>query len=104
MEAVKSPNKFVVPRMSEYEHTLSRTNNMHVLGNPRSWSLVKQGLHPFASERVVVMGQHIYGDRCGGDMRRQIDKQIEIKVGDWEGFDKKWFPDSKRESIYWIMD
>src|ERR1017187_5521293 len=42
---VESPNGLIVPRMSEYEHILSHTNSMHILGNPRSWSLVSQGLH-----------------------------------------------------------
>ncbi len=90
--------------MTEYEHILSHTNSMHVLGHPRSWSLVTQGLHPFAPERVVVMRQRNYVDLGGRDLRRQIDKQIEVEFGHMEGFDKKWFPDSKRESIYWMMD
>jgi hypothetical protein len=90
--------------MSEYERILSHTNSMHVLGNPSSWSIVSEELHPFAPERVVVMSQRIYGDRCGRDLRRQIDKKIEIEFAHMEGFDKKSFPESKRESIYWMMD
>src|SRR4051812_5865060 len=56
--------------LSEYERILSRTDRMHSLGNPRSWSLVTQGLHPLAPQRVVVLpsGKHFrYGDRCGRD-------------------------------------
>jgi hypothetical protein len=90
--------------MSEYERILSHTNCMHVLGNPSSWSIVSEELHPFAPERVVVISQRIYGDRCGRDLRRQIDKKIEIEFAHMEGFDKKSFPESKRESIYWMMD
>jgi hypothetical protein len=105
---VQSPNGLIVPEMGEYERILSHTNKMHVLGNPRSWSLVTQGLHPFHPERTVVLpsGTHsLYGDRCGTDLRRKIDEQIDVEYNGIEGVDpKKWFPDSKRESIYWIMD
>jgi hypothetical protein len=101
-EAVQSPDRLI--GMSEYERILSHTNCMHVLGNPRSWSLVSHGLHPFAPERVVVFGQHNYGDRCGSDLRRQIDKRIDVEFRHKEGFDKKSFPESKRESIFWMMD
>jgi hypothetical protein len=103
-QAVGSVQSSSVSKMSEYERILSHTKTMHILGNPRSWSLVTQGFRPFAPERVVVMWQQNYGDRCGRDLRRQIDKQIQAKFGDWEGFGKKWFPDSKLESIYWMMD
>jgi hypothetical protein len=99
---VESPSGLI--GMSEYERILSHTNSMHVLGNPRSWSLVSHGLHPFAPERVVVFGQHNYGDRCGSDLRRQIDKRIDVEFRHKEGFDKKSFPESKRESIFWMMD
>ena len=70
----------IVPRMTEYERILSHTNCMHVLGNPRSWSMVTQGLHPFAPERVVVMRQREYFDRGGKDLRRKIDEQIESRI------------------------
>jgi hypothetical protein len=100
----ESPGRLIVTTISEYERILSQTDSMHILGNPRSWSLVTQGLHPFAPERVVVMRQRDYFDRGGRDLRRQIDKQIEVEFGHREGFGKKWFPDSKRESIYWMID
>ncbi len=103
-EKVHSPNGFIVPRMSKYERILSHTDSMHILGNPRSWSLVTQGLHPFAPERVVVMRQRVYFDRGGRDLRRQIDKRIEDEFGHMQGFDKKSFPDSKRESLYWMIE
>ena len=94
--------------LSEYERILSHTDRMHILGNPRSWSLVTQGLHPFAPERVVVLpsGKHFrYGDRCGRDLRRQFDKQIDVDYDQITGVDpQRWFPESKRESIYWMMD
>ena len=45
-ETVQSSNGLIMPRMSEYEHILSHTNNMHVFGHPRSWSLVTKGSIP----------------------------------------------------------
>ena len=101
---VQLSNDTVETGLNEYESILSHTNSMHVLGNPRSWSLVTQGLHPFAPERTVVMRQRDYGDRCGSDVRRQIDKQIEVEFGHMERFNKASFPQPKRESIFRIID
>ena len=100
---IQVPEATITTALTEYEHILSHTNNMHVFGHPRSWSLVTQGFHPFTPERVVVMRQREYFDRGGRDLRRQIDKQIEVEFGHMEGFNKKYFPDSKRESIYWMI-
>jgi hypothetical protein len=104
LESGKVESSGELNRMSDYEQILSHTKHMHILGNPRSWSLVSQGLHPFAPERVVVMREQEYFDRGGRDLRRQIDKQIEVEFGHMQGFDKKAFPDCKRESIYWMID
>lgn len=93
--------------MSEYERILSHTDSMHVLGNPRSWSLVSQGFHPFAPERVAVLPSDDridYHDRCGKDLRRYIDERIKIEFDRLPGRDPSSFPESKRESIYWIVD
>lgn len=99
------PSGSIVPGRSEYEALLSHTDCMHVLGNPRSWSLVSQGLHPFHPQRVAVLPKDAYGDRCGRDLRRKIDTQIDVDYSQIEGVDsKKRFPDSKRESIFWMMD
>jgi hypothetical protein len=97
----------IVPRMSEYERILSHTGSMQVLGNPRSWSLVSQGLHPFAPERVAILPTDYrirYGDRCGKDLRRKIEERLNLESGHLEGYDQRWFPTSKWESIYWIME
>jgi hypothetical protein len=93
--------------MGEYEQILSHTDSMHNLGNPRSWSLVSRGLHPFAPERVAVLptDERIrYHDRCGKEARRGIDERIRRECGHLEGHDPRRFPESKRESIYWIVD
>ena len=111
------------PDLAEYERILGRTDRMDVLGRPRSWSLVTRGFHPFSPERIVVtptgtdrssFGAGYYGDRCGHLLRRRIDERIderiEEEIGDCKrrnpGYDpaEGYFPDSKRESIYWIMD
>ena len=51
-----------------------------------------------------MLPSHAYGDRCGRDLRRKIDEQIKVEYGRREGCHKRWFPESKRESIYWIID
>jgi hypothetical protein len=55
---VQMPNYSTMPGMTEYESSLSRTDCMYMLGNPRSWSLVSQGLHPFHPQRVVMLPNH----------------------------------------------
>jgi hypothetical protein len=68
---------------------------------------VSRGLHPFAPERVAVFPSDDrirYHDRCGNDARRDIDGRIRRECGHLEGHDPRWFPESKRESIYWIVD
>lgn len=94
------------PDLSPYERALSESPNMDLLGNPRSWHVVSKGLHPFAPQRTAILPGRFrnYGNRCGRDLRREIDNQIESEFGEMEGFQKKWFPDQKRESIYWMME
>jgi hypothetical protein len=107
------------PDLAEYERILSQTNWMDVLGRPRSWSVVKQGFHPFSPERIVVTPtgtdclsryrDGYYGNRCGRWLRRRIDERIEEMIEDSNrgepGYDfHDWLPDSKRESIFRIMD
>jgi hypothetical protein len=95
---------------------------MDVVGRPRSWSVVSRGFHPFSPGRIVVLrtgSGHSwwgggYGDRCGRPARRRIDAQIDVEIDETiqrtrrinPGYEPEssWFPDSKRESIYWIMD
>jgi hypothetical protein len=107
-----------LPDLSDYERKLSQTDRMDALGRPRSWSIVTQGFHPFSPNRIVVMPAEVGGwpDRnkyrslCGPDVRDRIDRRIDEEVEDTRrrnpGYDPPggWFPDSKRESIYWIMD
>jgi hypothetical protein len=92
---------------SEYERILSATSEMDLVGNPRSWTYVSRILHPFAPERTAILRSGAgsrYGDRCGKEVREGIDRRIERENGDMQGFDKRWFPDAKRDSIYWIVD
>ena len=106
------------PGLEEYERIMGRTGLMDVVGRPRSWSVVSRGFHPFSPERIVVLrsgSDHPwwgrgYGVRCGRPARRRIDAQIDAEIEDSKrrnpGYEPEggWFPDSKRESIYWIMD
>jgi hypothetical protein len=41
--------------LTEYERTIANLTNLDLLGRPRSWSLVRQGLHPITPERVVTV-------------------------------------------------
>ena len=107
--SVKAPwlNESTEMRLSDYERILSHSECMQVLGNPRSWSLVSQQLHPFAPERAVVLPsdeRSRYHDRCGKQLRCDIDKRIKLRFGHLDGHDPRRFPESKRESIYWIAD
>jgi hypothetical protein len=110
------------PGLEEYERIMGRTDLMDVVGRPRSWSVVSRGFHPFSPERIVVLrsgSEHPwrgggYGVRCGRPARRRIDAQIDVEIDEPiqltrrinPGYEPEggWFPDSKRESIYWIMD
>ena len=92
--------------LSDYERVLSETPHMDFVGNPRSWTNIICRLHPFAPERTAVFSpiDYHFGDRRGKDVRARIDERIQREHGHLEGFDKRWFPDAKRESIYGIMD
>ena len=113
-----APKRFRLPDLSDYERKLSQTDRMDALGRPRSWSIVTQGFHPFSPDRIVVMPAEVGGwpdrdniapcaDRmCETGIDRRIDEEIEDTRRRNPGYDPPggWFPDSKRESIYWIMD
>jgi hypothetical protein len=43
------------PALSEYERILSHADSLEILGVPRSWSVVRQGFHPFAPDRIAVL-------------------------------------------------
>ena len=99
------------PGLEEYERIMGRTGLMDVVGRPRSWSVVSRGFHPFCPERIVVLpSRGGYEDRCGLRARRRIDGKIDELIEESRrlnpGYDPPggWFPDSKRESIYRIMD
>ena len=123
-ENARRPLATPPPDLAEYERILSQTDRMDVLGRPRSWSVVQQGFHPFSPERIVVMpsggdppsrfeyGRHGY--RCGPQMRARLDERIDGLIDEHIEFNRRhfppytppggWFPESKRESIFWIMD
>ena len=117
-EIARRPLGTASPILAEYERILSQTDRMDVLGRPRTWLVVERGFHPFSPERIVVMpagSDHFgfggrYGDRCERALRRRIDERIGELIKDTKrrnpGYDPVdgWFPDSKRESSFWMMD
>ncbi len=58
----------------EYEQKLAESQELEVLGIPRSWWHVRQGLHPFSPERTVV----VYPD----SPRRDLDEWMKKLVHD----------------------
>jgi hypothetical protein len=117
------PLATVPPEIAECERILSRTDQMDVLGRPRSWSVVEQGFHPFSPERIAIMRSGgegwfrdgKFGQRCDRRLRQSLDEQIDLAVKKTIELERrlspnydfgKWnpLPDSKRESILWIMD
>jgi hypothetical protein len=91
--------------MSEYERRLARTERMEVLGYPRDWSVVRDGFHPFHPQRIAIMpsGTRLnYGNRCGQQLRKKIDEEIEKYQSSMPGGPAP-LPQEKLESIYWIM-
>jgi mannitol/fructose-specific phosphotransferase system IIA component len=121
-EIARRPLVTASPELAEYERILSRTDQMDLLGRPRSWSVVQQGFHPFSPERIVVMSSRNkpswsadrYRDRCGQQVKARLDERIDRLVEEHIEFNRRltpsytptgeWFPESKRESIIGIMD
>lgn len=58
----------------EYERILAHTDQMHLLGHPRSWSVVRDGFHPFAPERVVILNRRDLGSPHG--IREKLGRKI----------------------------
>lgn len=93
------------PALTEYERILSRTDALQVLGVPRSWSMVQQGFHPFAPERIAVLpsGEKLRHPMYRQGARRRIEDRIaEIRAG--YTFDPTDLPPEKLESFFWAMD
>ena len=50
--------------LRKYEQTLAASNDMELFGIPKSWSCVRDGLHPFGSvDRTLPFYEH---DVCQG--------------------------------------
>ena len=60
---------------NEFERALSLPNAIDVLGRPRCWSLVRDGLHPISPERVVVMSE----EGCDSWLSREV--EFENRLG-----------------------
>ena len=56
--------------MSEHERAFACTPLLHLLGRPRSWSLVRDGFHPISPDRVLVLSERdLRPDRDRSDRR-----------------------------------
>ena len=94
------------PALTEYERILSQTDRLDILGVPRSWSVVRQGFHPFAPERTAVLpsGERLrHPTHRGRGARRRIENRIaESRAGFAHGAAD--LPPEKLESYFWAMD
>ncbi len=61
----------------EYERKLAEFQELEVLGIPRSWWHVRQGLHPFSPERTVIVNPH--------SQRRGLDQWMKKLIHDKAG-------------------
>jgi hypothetical protein len=94
------------PSITRYERILAQTDRLNLLGVPRSWSLVQQGFHPFAPERIAVLPSGS-GLRYPGHRRRGQRRRIEERIARYRadlGREPEDFPRQKVESFFWIMD
>lgn len=62
--------------VDDYERLLARPGSLDLLGLPHSWSLVQQGLHPIAPERVIVLTER------GGDGRASRNREAQARLRD----------------------
>src|SRR5262245_46953995 len=70
------------PALAEYERTLAAADRFELLGLPRSWWVVRQGFHPVAPERVVIVrpGTH---DWSNDPRTRELRAALVQKVQRW---------------------
>jgi hypothetical protein len=94
------------PALTEYERTLSHTDSLEILGVPRSWSVVRQGFHPFAPERIAVLPS---GERLRHPIHRSLGVRgrIEDRIAEFRAeipHGAAELPPEKLESYFWVMD
>lgn len=67
------------PEQVEYEMILAQSPSLEWLGLPRDWSVVRQGFHPFAPERVVILttDHHLKLGRTLANAKKQIRSRFE---------------------------
>ena len=64
------------PEQEECQEILARSSGLQLLGLPRDWSRVEQGLHPFAPERVLLLSSTDLS-RVGGNNSKTLTKTKE---------------------------
>ena len=73
-----SPNAMADPRpewTTKFEQLLKESDDRELFGIPRSWKSVRQGMHPFAAERTLILQRQSHiGDREFG-LAQQIGRR-----------------------------
>ena len=65
---------------NKYEQILAQSPDLELLGQPRNWSQVREGWHPFSPERVLILTKETCGQLAWNNdlLRKQV----------WEGTEK----------------
>jgi hypothetical protein len=92
--------------LSDYERRLSQTDRLELLGVPRDWSVIRQGFHPFAPERIAILPS---GDLLCCDKRYGFEFYYRVgerttAYGSRAGSDDPPLSDEKKGSFYATMD
>ena len=73
-----SVNAMADPRpewTATFEQTLMASNEMEMLGFPKSWSCIRHGLHPFSPERTLILPSQAYDDSRQVELAQQIGRR-----------------------------
>ncbi|MCX7422615.1 MAG: hypothetical protein NT013_24165 [Planctomycetia bacterium] len=58
-----------------FEQTLMASDDRELLGIPKSWQCVRQGLHPFSPERTLILPSQAYDDSRQVELAQQIGRR-----------------------------
>ena len=61
-----------------YEQTFAASNDRELFGVPKSWSCVRDGLHPFSPDRTLILPVHDHADDHQTKLSRQIVDRWEL--------------------------
>lgn len=58
-----------------FEQSLMASDDRELLGIPKSWQCVRQGLHPFSPERTLILPSQAYDDSLQVELAQQIGRR-----------------------------